>query len=550
MNNKSLKTLVIGLDGATWDIASPLVRDGRMPVVGELAGSGVSATLRSIVPPVSSVAWGAFMTGMGPGGTGSIGFRRTDIKQYAFHTGGVYSSSPFTGLAFWDAAGDAGMKVAIIGVPATYPAWPVNGVMVSGFPAPAGGERCFFPEEAAEWAPGPVNLPDDFSIEYQGERALRANREMADNTLALALEAIRRTDPEIMVVVFSEIDKVQHDFMTGGPARAEGRGDDGITGYGAEIEDFYIRADSRVGRLLENIPGSCNVVIVSDHGGGPEPEKWVNLNAWLASRRLFSPKNSGIAWKLADSFKGTVRSRFSGRYFNQLKKYSSIGDKVKSAWRAVGSADWTSTRAFAVPVHIPAAAVMINLKGRQPRGIVEPGSEYEQIRTEIIDGIKELVDAETGLPVVRNAWRREEIYRGLHVEDMPDILIEYRDGYRTGMSGSAPVIAGIKRPGGEQAGGTHTMSGIFAARGPGIKCGAPVGDLNIIDVAPTVCHISGLPVPSNFEGRVMEQVLEQRFMDSRPVREGGPLSRRTDSGDPAGGDIKSMREKLAGFGYL
>lgn len=542
--SKSLKLIIVGLDGADWEIARPLMERGEMPALKTIVDDGVSAPLRSIVPPVSAAAWGAFMTGMTPAGTGAMGFGETDIRKYEYHLGKPLNSAPWAGRTFWDMIGTSGMKTAIVGVPASFPAWPVNGVMVSGFPAPPNSSASFYPPEIAEWTSGPINLPDGVAHAGSSAAFIDMNRVMADNTLNLVQKIIEKIEPEILAVVFSEIDKIQHRFM--GNA---GPGKNRMDNISDTIKTFYREADRRLGKIIECAPDDCSIVVLSDHGGGPSPEKFINLNAWLAEKGFYKSSSAATSSRAAESFKNLIRSKIPRAHLQKAKSMLCKGN----GGGILNNTDWSATRAYCMHIHVPCSSIIINAEGRQPQGIVRAGDEYELLRTEIIKGLLEITDQETNAPVVKSAWRREELFSGPHLENVPDILLEFFDGYRSGYSAVIPVVANIPEAmlKSHLGGGTHRMNGIFAARGKCFKHGFSPDELRILDTAPTICHAAGFPIPQNFEGAVMRNIFDEQFIAANPPESCKPLTSLSD-GTPSttDEDFQSMGKKLEGFGYL
>lgn len=124
---------IVGLDGATWDLAGPFIEAGDMPTLGGLVAGGASGTLRSTMPPVTFPAWSSFMTGANPGRHGVFDFTRRVPGTYEI----AFVSSRDRRLpTIWRLLSDAGRRVAVLGVPTTYPPEPVNGIMVGGFDSP------------------------------------------------------------------------------------------------------------------------------------------------------------------------------------------------------------------------------------------------------------------------------------------------------------------------------------------------------------------------------------------------------------------------------
>src|SRR5918911_5639420 len=137
------KVICIGLDGATFDVIDPLVRRGRLPTLSGLLSAGTRAELRSTVPALSAPAWVSFMTGMNPGRHGVFHFRTMTRGALGSDLVGSWM---YRGRKIFDEASRGGLRVSAFRVPMTYPPWPVNGVMVSGFPTPDPQTNFTYPE--------------------------------------------------------------------------------------------------------------------------------------------------------------------------------------------------------------------------------------------------------------------------------------------------------------------------------------------------------------------------------------------------------------------
>jgi predicted AlkP superfamily phosphohydrolase/phosphomutase len=144
-NQEKNKTVVIGLDGATFDLMGPWIEEGKLPHIKELMDKGCSGVLESTIPPLSPVAWTSFMTGMNPGKhgifdfvepfqNGALGTRlnnRKDCKQ----------------IPIWRYLNNEGHKTVILNVPMTFPPDELDGLMVSGMDTPHDNATFTYPRE-------------------------------------------------------------------------------------------------------------------------------------------------------------------------------------------------------------------------------------------------------------------------------------------------------------------------------------------------------------------------------------------------------------------
>ena len=152
------RVLVIGLDGATFDILSPLMAEGRMPKMAEAVAGGASGILRSTVPPITPAAWTTFLTGKQPGTHGIIDFERYDVRTNQLALNSTRCLDHVRTL--WKIVGDQGLKVGSVNVPMTFPAVPVNGFLVSGFETPGPDSDFVYPALLKDEIPVRLTIVD------------------------------------------------------------------------------------------------------------------------------------------------------------------------------------------------------------------------------------------------------------------------------------------------------------------------------------------------------------------------------------------------------
>ncbi len=213
--------------------------------------------------------------------------------------------------------------------------------------------------------------------------------------------------------------------------------------------------------------------------------------------------------------------------------------------------DWTRTRCYAVKTYHPGGGVQVNLRGRQPQGIVEPGEEYERLRNAILEGLLGLRDPETGERLIEEAYRREEVYHGPHLEAAPDIVYLLNPDYFLDDQ-PGQLVSRMDRAAARLNHSVHRQDGILALTGPGVfRAGVELPKANILDVAPTLLYALGLPLPEDLDGRVLEEAFEPAFLQAHPVHRGGAL------GDTAGvvneyteEEEEGIRAALRELGYV
>jgi predicted AlkP superfamily phosphohydrolase/phosphomutase len=298
------------------------------------------------------------------------------------------------------------------------------------------------------------------------------------------------------------------------------------------------------------------VLVASDHGFGGTGNKAVYLNRWLAQlglQRRHKRVGSQLSARLKCAALQCVPAHLQAQLFRL--QHGRWANWLESRSRFAGI-DWTGTRAFSEELnYFP--SVWLNLKGREPQGVVER-ADYRRVADDICAAAETLRDPEHGRPVVRRAWRREELYDGHWTEYAPDVILEFNcDGaysYRclSSASGRTPeaiqVLGASESTGGKLAGmsGSHRPEGIFlvSAQDLGPARGGQRGAA-IADMAPTILRLCGVDPPVGLDGRVVDGIPPPRFETETP-KASAPVSEHPY--DPA--EEYEISARLAALGYL
>jgi predicted AlkP superfamily phosphohydrolase/phosphomutase len=178
-----------------------------------------------------------------------------------------------------------------------------------------------------------------------------------------------------------------------------------------------------------------------------------------------------------------------------------LRDQLRSYW-ATSRIDWSQTRAFHLPTDL-LGYVRINLKGREPKGIVESGAEYDEICGKVSSVLKELLDPRTGKRIVRDVFQTNKIFAGPEENRLPDLIVTWRDEVNRSDSLLKACIKNGDLP--DPRSGNHRPEGFALFYGPGFGKGS-VGEGHIVDIAPTILKYFGLTPPSDIDGQPLGQV--------------------------------------------
>jgi predicted AlkP superfamily phosphohydrolase/phosphomutase len=542
--------MVIGLDGATWDILQPWMEAGYLPNLAGLVAEGASGMLRSTIPPVTAPAWTTFQTGVNPGEHGLFHFTRYQPGSYDTALVNATSIGPRT---LWRLLGDAGKRLAIINVPVTYPPQPVNGVLVAGLLSPS-PRQAFWPPELYDevvaavgeyqvWTP--IRAFDYLGVKGFVERVTALARGRA----AVARYLFNKEDWDFFMVHFQASDIIQHALW----AWADPRHPDFAgkpEAERAQVRGFYQTVDGLVGELCALAGKERPLFVMSDHGFGPVMRR-LYLNQWLLNQGLLSaPVQSSFGGRLLGWVEEAVRRADVFKLRRRLIKPRSRGDRLVEWIKRDAVIKWPQTKAFALSGPF-FGRIYLNTRGREPQGTISTGPEWEALREDIAAGLLALRDPANGQPMVEQVWRREDIYHGSRIHELPDLVVKPADGYQ--------VVTEFRRgllvePMPDFLSGTHRMDGILAMRGPGIRQGVALDGGSIADLAPTILYLMGLAVPAAMDGRVLEAALEEELMAAQPVRYVEAEEELPEPLPPGGvysdADSAEVEARLAGLGYL
>lgn len=545
-----LNMLILGLDGATLDIINPLIKQGRLPHLARLQKEGAWGPLRSTLPPVTAAAWSTFMTGLNPAKHGIFQWRTYDPTTYTNLNENVVTAERLAGRTFWDILGKANQRVGIITVPVTYPTWPVNGYLLSGYPCPDAENNYTYPPEWGKTLTKSYNFSVDHYLNASDERILVDGLDMLKRRTDLAVELAQQDKIDVCVMVLGEIDRAQHDFFKYAESRF-GASKTATAEFREAINRHYEVSDEQLGRLLEEMSPDGVTLVVSDHGGGPHPVKFFNTNAWLRSQGWLKASeqktNDSSNW-MRDSiqwfrkwfpFEETLRKLLPAGLINRARSYT----------LNIADIDWPNTQAYRFPMYYPAEGIEINLQGRQPQGCIRPGTEYDQLVQQIITTLRQARDPDTGQPIVEAVYSRHQLYSGPHFDIAPDIVFICHPTHRTGTGLHQGYTTPVDLDSLLKDNGVHTMDGILFAHGKDIAPGKRIEGANLIDIAPTALHLANLPVPSEMDGKVLTDLLT-------PQRAKTPVNYiETDYWEAvdvslSAEDEADMLDKLRGLGYV
>ncbi len=569
---KKPEVMVIGLDGATFDLIDPWVKEGRLPNLARCLDKGTRARLRSTPLSNSAQAWSSFITGKNAGKHGIYDFFEPKRDDYGIR---FINASFRKGNTLWRILSEAGKSVGVINVPITYPAEEINGFIIPGLDAPGVDKDNFsYPsgivQTLQENAGGYILEAGIWGYIRRGEPHLAVEKllESIEVRTRAAIFLLKRYQPDFFMVVFTESDKVQHHFWKYmDPERRESE----IYAdkpYAQAILKVYQRIDQSIGELLKETGENSTTFIMSDHGAGPASNKTMFINKWLSGIGLLAYESNGdivrkgkrVLRQILSVTDEVVKKRLSRRMKERLLRYfPELRNRVDSLLSLQGI-DWSRTYAYSRENH---PAIFINLKGRESSGIVSAGREYEDVCKKIIKELGKIKCPETNGKVVGRVFRKEEVYSGEELYRAPDIIFEWKNhSYVHRPSEPGTNNGFLRRLSQEELersenlirpSGIHRDHGILISFGKHIKNEKGLPETSIMDLAPTILYRSGIPVPSDMDGRVLFEFFEKDFADKNLIRQ-TPVNSEIISENKtvtySGNESKSIEERLRGLGYI
>ena len=567
------RVLVIGIDGATFDLIRPWAEAGDLPNMARLMAEGVHGPLESTLPPVTAPAWTTFATGQNPGKHSVFDFIQPLAASSPHRegrtpplVGGGGGGSPFDLVnsssirapTLWQIISEAGRKAGVMNVPVTYPPVPINGFVITGMLSPVGGNFTY-PADLLDRYAGqikPYRIAPHVQYKPGNETAFTADLlDLVERRGEYALQLMSDYPYDFLMFHFLSTDTMQHAFWKFVDPTHPRYDPQAAARFGPALKQVYRRIDGFIGQMLDRILEETTVIVMSDHGFGPL-HYVVNLNLFLLDQGLLQLKRG--AWTRLKtnlfragltpaSFWHLIERTGLQNYVWQVSK--STRNKVVDKFLSFDDVDWSRTSAYSIG-HV--GQIYVNLKGREPEGFVEPDAECEAVQQKVIQTLHEMSHPETGQPLVDQVIPGSQAVHGPYARRGPDLHV-VMDGYRTI---AFPLFATDNRIVTRQIrgdSGCHRLHGIFIAWGPEIKAGETVEGARILDLAPTILHLIKLPVPDEMDGRVLTEALTT----SRPVaRQAAPplpplggVREGTEAGLSAE-ETAEVKDRLRALGYL
>ncbi|MFC7138991.1 alkaline phosphatase family protein [Halosimplex aquaticum] len=524
-NHSADQAFVLGLDGVPWSLLQGWITEGELPNLTRLIEEGAAGPLESTTPATTALAWPSIATGARPDKHGIYGFRKITPS----YTPQMYTSHDRQQPALWDV-----LSPAVVGnVPMTYPAQPIDGKLVSGMMTPEIDDQFSSPPELGREL---LDRVPEYEIGLDWSEYVGREEELLSDLSALVekrrelLRLLMETeDWRLFFFVFTAPDRLQH-----------------LVWDEAVLLEHYRQLDDVVGEVIDYVERlDATLYVVSDHGFGP-------LSKFVAANRVF--ETEGLLSRQEGTGTQSLLSRFGvsrDRIISVLSKAGISGESIVNTvperlLRVVGrqfpgddvlfDVDYSETEVFTYD-H---GRLYINDESRFVDGCVAP-EDRQAVKAEVKDALEGITDPQTGAAPVTVRDGDDLFPTDPH---SPDLIVETAPEYEsTGRLSQDPFVS----PGEKTA--SHRSEGIMIAWGPNVKAGGSPIDASVYDIAPTLLHGVGEPVPASTDGRVLTEIFEP----ASPAAETVPTSvtyEGNETAEVAGEDFEDVEDRLTGLGYL
>ena len=464
---KKAKVLVIGLDCAEPSLVFDQWRD-ELPTFRRLMEQGAYGPLKSAIPCITVPAWSSMLSSKDPGTLGFYGFRNR--ADYSYDNLSIATGQAVKEKRVWDYLGEADKKSIVVGVPQTYPVKPINGYLISSFLTPPGSKQYTHPY-SLYYEIDHVLDREEYDVDVRDFRTddkdylLKQIYDMTEKRFKVLNYLIRKKPWEFFMFVEMGVDRIHHGFWKYHD-KAHHKYEAGNK-YEDEIKKYYQYIDRQLAHLLEAVDDNTVILVVSDHGakrmdGGFCLNQWLHQEGYLHFKQEV-PKDRIVR-------------------FQELE------------------VDWEKTIAWGAGGYY--GRLWLNVEGREPQGVI-PAEQYEQVRSEITNRIAALTDHE-GRPLNSICYKPEDIYHD--VRNVPSDLMIYFGNLHwrsVGSLGHPSIYTFENDTGPDDA--NHAQDGLIIYHDPRKRLkGQRLQGLQLMDIAPTILDLMGVPVPNDMQGKVIK----------------------------------------------
>jgi predicted AlkP superfamily phosphohydrolase/phosphomutase len=513
--------LVLGIDAASPDLLRGWADAGKLPAIRDLMSRGRFGLVRGVEGFFIGSTWPSFYTGLNPAGHGF--YRIIQLRSGTYDSfSPLKSADGIGGTPFWKIASDAGRHVAVLDVPLSRLDPDLNGVQTVEW----GGHDAVFGFQASSpdfardvlATVGPYPMPST----CDGARSTAADFETfvsglevaAAKKAELTIDVLGRRRWDLLIQVFTEAHCVGHQCWHIHDRQHPAHDPHLLEALGDPLERVYRAIDRAIGAILAHAD-STHVLLVSAHGmshyRGAQfllPEILYRLGVTARPSNELPPSRvSAVArrgWYMLPEVARTAIRPLRSMFLRRRPRASSPSQPLRNVEKS---------RCFPVANGSPAGGIRLNLAGREPHGILQPGREADEFCEQLAEDLLAIREKRTGRPLVSKVWRTDALYKGSRRDALPDLLVEW-DGTEpigtlahcargAAVRATSPKIGTVEGSNAYGRTGEHVPIGTFVFTGSFAPVGERREPVSVMDFHPSICRLMGLPDPS-VDGRVID----------------------------------------------
>ncbi|MEM7333420.1 MAG: alkaline phosphatase family protein [Chloroflexota bacterium] len=544
------KLMVVGFDGATFDVINPLIANGRLPTIAHLLKKGAWGVLHSTVPPITPTAWTTVFTGKNPGKHGIFDFQEIDPQTYARSP--VYTDRHLE-KTIWDLLGEVNIPSIITDVPYTYPPRPLNGLMLTGYGTPRTNETLFTYPDAWEIVL-PSSLHDQIRLAQPTANFDRSWayieewRKVMNGRSRLLKHLITQREWGFFFHVFSITDNLAHVFWTFLDPNHPNYYDRHAADYRQALTDAYEQCDTLLGEMLNWAGPDCNLILMSDHGFGSVYPRQYLFQRLVDGGYLSYDRGENALSMRNHIMKLLIRTYNSFPFLREWVKNlrPNQANALKNSLKSGGLLPSNDAINYQKSQVLPSdfgLQLWLNHQARFASGHLT-SEETAVVQTKLSQYLTTDLDQSTHQPIIKSVYQGASQYSGDFAWLGPDLIIENQNFYNPGAN---------RHSSNSRLEGSHTHEGIFVGYGPDIKSANLNSHMTLKDLAPTMLHLLKQPIPPDMDGRVLTEALSEPFLKQNPIQAGTiPAKREAPHAQTklTADEEEALKNQLRQLGYV
>lgn len=497
--------VLLAFDAGDAGLIEQWADEGYLPTIKGLLDRGVQSRLTGSEFVSENGIWVSLLSGLSRAQHGYYYWRPLKPGTYELE---LSDQRVDDAVPFWAQLRDSGMRVAAIDVPEVHCTIGVPGVQVANW-SPHNARFAGYSVPSSLFADLRRQFGSPLGVEElvggtldDDERIYEGLLKQIEQKAAICRHLLSRDHFDLVVIGFHEAHIAGHQFW-----KYSDRASTPVPNGGRlkhATRDVYQAIDHMFGRVLDQLGQDSTAIVVSNMG---IQEDYPNLELTrafcrqLGYHRMQQPAGSEpvaprlVRRMIPQSWQRAISDRLPDGFHGRM---------LTREW--FGGTDWPATTLFPIPSYF-LGLLRVNLRGREPQGIVEPGADYVKLLDRVEDDLKQLIDPKSGQPAVRYIARTVDLYRTEPHRSLPDIFFDWAPASYPKVRIEHPRAVLEQKDLFFNRDTRHDLRGFFAAAGPGISGRGRLPNLSVLDVAPTCLRLMGQPIPEAMQGAVPSQML-------------------------------------------